>query len=444
MKPGPATPAGMLPGTALAWAHHLVQRAASLFDPLHQGGWRVDERLLAGHLLLPLVVAAANHLDPPPPAPEPYPAPGGGWVAIDLGPEDAEPLARLLAVIDAETGAGHPPPDAEKLARRAQAWRLAVTPYRNPPKGGDRNPPKGGDGSDPDPHVVTARLDLIDASARRRRMGPCPPAAANPNRPLKGIRVLDLTVLWAGPLATWLLAQLGAEVIKIEPACRPDGLRAGPRPPTAGHGALFGALNHGKSHRTLDLRRPADHARFLALVAEADIVIDNFSPRVRPNLDIDPARLAKLRPGLIDLSLTAFAPRGPQADWVAYGGGVHASSGLGAETLQPSPVPYRPALVSYPDPIAGLTAFVLLLGALQDRSPRPQPGQGRIELSLEGCLQPLLPGDGPGRAAAAAASDSAVAAAVATAASRTVVVDGCRVLPSPLLAAARTGGSGRG
>jgi hypothetical protein len=238
---------------------------------------------------------------------------GAGWVCADLGGEgDAEAFERLLNVL------GSGPHDPDEVARRAQEWRLPVTPYR--------------------------------ASPRRARCPGLP--VVDRSRPLAGTRVVDLTSMWAGPLATHLLATAGAEVDTVEAACRPDGLRGTP--------AMFEALAAGKRRHDLDLRQDEARRAFLDLVADADVVVESYSPRVLPNLGLDLPTLLAVNPDVVLVSIPAFGPASPERDWVAYGTGVHAASGLGIEDDGRA---WAPA-VTYPDPLGGLAAFAAVCTAL--------------------------------------------------------------------------------
>src|SRR5205807_8387511 len=111
------------------------------------------------------------------------------------------------------------------------------------------------------------------------------------HRPLTGLRVVDFTAFWAGPVATQVLAALGADVIKIEGLRRPDGMRlSGGRPPTVDQwwewGPVFLASNSDKRAITLELTRPQARELALRLIATADLVIENFSPRVLGDLGL--------------------------------------------------------------------------------------------------------------------------------------------------------------
>ncbi|MBX3023968.1 CoA transferase [bacterium] len=141
--------------------------------------------------------------------------------------------------------------------------------------------------------------------------------APGPPRPLAGARVIDLTWVVAGPLATRILADCGAEVIRVE---RPDA------PPPAGTSAIN--LQRGKRRLSLDLRAAEGLAALRALLRDADVVVDNFSRRVLPNLGLDDAALHALNPRLVIVHLTGFPPGDGRADWAAFGPTLQAMSGL--------------------------------------------------------------------------------------------------------------------
>lgn len=411
----PTLPAGV-PERATTLLHLAAERLTELDAARGTARrWRVDPDLAVGHLLLPSVIAAANGLAPPDPTPAPRPAPGGGWLCVDLGPDDGPTFERFCAVIDERCAAGDVPPDAEAFAEEAQRWRLPVTPFRGPRPVALRRAVTCDAAT---AEAATAEAATGEAATRgaARRWGGDGPG------PLHGVRVVDLTAMWAGPLATWLLAQVGAEVVKVEAARRPDGLRRGARPARAGAGpgALFVALDHGKHHRALDLDEPADRAAFLDLVAGADVVIDNLSRRVRPNLGIDPESLRAHNPHLLDVSIHAYPAGRREADWVAYGGGVHATGGLAAGPDGR----FAPAVLPYPDPLTGLEAFATVLAALRGGT------AARLELSLQEAAEAVRP-PRPGPAVEPAVLAGWRQRAVA----RTIERDGCLVLPCPLEAA---------
>jgi len=215
-------------------------------------------------------------------------------------------------------------------------------------------------------------------------------------RALDGYRVLELTNAVAGPVAGYVLADLGADVIKIE---APNGRTAQQAaPPPAVEGAPdrpwnrvpnFNELHRGKRHMSLDLSRPEGREIFMRLVPLADVVVENFSPRVLGNLKIDYPQLREVKPDIILASMPAFGKTGPYADRASYGPGIDAMSGLSHLTGYPERGPGKPAQF-YCDYHAGLTAAFSIVAALQHRD---RTGEGQyIELAmLEGEMQLIAP-----------------------------------------------------
>jgi len=215
-------------------------------------------------------------------------------------------------------------------------------------------------------------------------------------KPLSGIRVLELTTAVAGPIAGCVFADLGAEVIKIEsPRARTAAQSATP-PPIEGapddpynRTPFFNELHRGKRHVSLDLGTTEGRDLFLKLVAKSDVVIENFAPRVLPNLRIDYADLCEVKPDIILTSMPAFGKTGPYADRGSYGPGIDAMSGLSHLTGYPDRGPGKPAQF-YLDQSAGMTAAMTTMAALRHRK---RTGEGQyIELAmLEGELQLVAP-----------------------------------------------------
>ncbi|MCL5962543.1 MAG: CoA transferase [Chloroflexi bacterium] len=162
--------------------------------------------------------------------------------------------------------------------------------------------------------------------------------------------------MWAGPLCTRVLADLGAEVIKIESPTRPDGTRRSPQ--------LFDSLNRNKLGITLDLTTPISRDCFKELVRKCQVVVESFSPRVMVNFSLTYTTLRVVKPDLIMLSMPAYGSTGPYANYVAYGPGIEASSGLAALTGYSGCTPMLSGL-AYADPVAGLHGAVAVLAALR-------------------------------------------------------------------------------
>ncbi|MCA9506681.1 MAG: CoA transferase, partial [Myxococcales bacterium] len=127
--------------------------------------------------------------------------------------------------------------------------------------------------------------------------------------PLAGIRVLELGSFIAGPFAGQLLADLGAEVIKVEPPTG-EGLRWMP-PRAHGMGVTFGSLNAGKASLALDLKKPEAQALIHALLPEVDVLVEGFRPGVMDRLGLPWATLLDAHPRLIGVSLSGFGQSGP-------------------------------------------------------------------------------------------------------------------------------------
>jgi crotonobetainyl-CoA:carnitine CoA-transferase CaiB-like acyl-CoA transferase len=158
--------------------------------------------------------------------------------------------------------------------------------------------------------------------------------------------VLDLSALWAGPLAGSLLQAAGARVLKVESTGRPDGARAGNRP-------FFDLLNTGKASIALDFNDPADVQQLQALAASADIVIESARPRALAALGIDAAAVA--RRGGTWISITAHGRTGEAGNWIGYGDDAAVAGGLAAAMLQG----WGEALFAgdaIADPLTGITA----------------------------------------------------------------------------------------
>ena len=204
------------------------------------------------------------------------------------------------------------------------------------------------------------------------------------------MRILDLTHVWAGPLATRILADLGADVVKIEapfgrgPRTMPAQLSLGgwvgdsQREPWNAN-ALFVKLQRNKRSVGLDLKAPAGRAAFLELTAVADVVIENFSARAMPALGLGHEALKAANPAIIHVAMPGFGTEGPYRDRVAFGPTVEVMSGL-THVLGYAPAEPRNTGMALMDPIAALNAAAAVVAALRERD---ASGAGQfVELAL--------------------------------------------------------------
>jgi crotonobetainyl-CoA:carnitine CoA-transferase CaiB-like acyl-CoA transferase len=190
---------------------------------------------------------------------------------------------------------------------------------------------------------------------------------SDPRLPLAGIRIVDLTAFWAGPAATHLLAAFGADVVKVESIQRPDGIRysGGMRKDVDDwweYGWVFHAMNTNKRSVTLDLGSDEGRRLFSELVADADVVIENFSPRVMDHFGLTADALLAINPRLVVARMPAFGLDGPWRDRVGFAPTMEQIAGLAWVTglADGPPVPPRGAC----DPLAGVHAAFAVTAAL--------------------------------------------------------------------------------
>ncbi|MBM3225444.1 MAG: hypothetical protein FJZ47_16805, partial [Candidatus Tectomicrobia bacterium] len=138
--------------------------------------------------------------------------------------------------------------------------------------------------------------------------------------PMEGVRILDLSRAWAGPYGTRYLADFGAEVIKVETAQYPDGRQAG--------NPGYEEINRNKRPITLNFQRPEGQELLKRLVAISDVVVENFSPRVMAQYDLDYEHLCAVRPDLIMVSMPGYGHSGPHSRFVSFGGPLMAYTGM--------------------------------------------------------------------------------------------------------------------
>jgi hypothetical protein len=293
--PTDPVPAGSPPAISLAdWAGREVALLAGATGAaaLHQldGRMLVAERAALNGFTVPGRVAAG----------------GGcrlirahdGWIALNLARADDRDLLPALfadAALD--------PAQDSMIASRVARWAAA-------------------------PLVARGRaMGLAIAHMDERPVSPAITlAAAGPKRPSPHRRsplVIDLSALWAGPLAAHLLWLAGARVVKVESPARPDSMRAGDP-------GLFALLQQGKDNVTLDPRLPADRHALVALIQTADIVIEAARPRALAQLGIDAAAIVRAKPGLLWITITGHGIADAAADWVGFGDDCAVASGLSA------------------------------------------------------------------------------------------------------------------
>jgi crotonobetainyl-CoA:carnitine CoA-transferase CaiB-like acyl-CoA transferase len=196
---------------------------------------------------------------------------------------------------------------------------------------------------------------------------------------LDGLRVLDLTRILAGPLATMMLGDMGADVIKVEPVGVGDDTRGWGPPFVAGESAYFLGVNRNKRSLTLDMAHDEGQALLAALIGKSDVLVENFKLGTLEKWGFGNDRLTRDAPGLIRCSITGYGSDGPRARQPGYDFILQAESGLMSICGEPdgSPTKYGVAIV---DVCTGMLACSSILAALEARH---RTGRGQhVELSL--------------------------------------------------------------
>ena len=208
--------------------------------------------------------------------------------------------------------------------------------------------------------------------------------------PFAGLKVLDLSTFWAGAYLTCYLGAFGADIVKVESIQRPDGFRYSGAFPFEGddwyeRSALWQATNLNKRDLTLDLtsQRGLDIARRLA--AQADVVVENFSPRVVEQFGLDYESLVTLKPDVILVRMPGFGLHGPWRDYVGWALNIEQASGMSAVTGYADGPPCNPQGPA--DPVVGVHAGVALLAALEHRR---RTGEGQLievaQIEIAACV----------------------------------------------------------
>jgi crotonobetainyl-CoA:carnitine CoA-transferase CaiB-like acyl-CoA transferase len=206
-------------------------------------------------------------------------------------------------------------------------------------------------------------------------------AVALPSRadaPFAGLRVLDLSTFWAGAYLTCYLGAFGADIVKVESIQRPDGHRYSGAFPFEGddwyeRSVIWQATNLNKRDLTLDLTSERGREIARRLAAQADIVVENFSPRVVEQFGLDYESLIALNPNVIQVRMPGFGLQGPWRDYVGWALNIEQVSGMSAVTGYADGPPCNPQGPA--DPIVGVHAGVALLAALEHRR---RTGEGQL------------------------------------------------------------------
>ena len=213
--------------------------------------------------------------------------------------------------------------------------------------------------------------------------------------PLTGLKVVELARILAGPWAGQTLADLGAEVIKVESPAGDDTRTWGPpfidNPDGSRDAAYFHACNRGKTSVVADFANPDDLAAVKALIADADVVIENFKVGGLAKYGLDHASLAAINPRLVTCSITGFGQDGPYAPRAGYDFIIQGMGGIMALTGEPDGAPHRVG-VAFADIMTGLYAVIAIQAALHQRE---ATGRGQhIDMALLDTMTGVLANQG--------------------------------------------------
>jgi crotonobetainyl-CoA:carnitine CoA-transferase CaiB-like acyl-CoA transferase len=235
----------------------------------------------------------------------------------------------------------------------------------------------------PAPHMGAQAVGAMGSSAPTG-------VGTYPSKPFADIKVLDLTTFWAGAYLTCYLGAFGADIVKVESIQRPDGFRYSGAWAHEGdrwyeRGGLWQATNLNKRDITLDLTSEQGRNLVRRLVREADVVVENFSPRVIEQFGLDYESLVELKPNVILVRMPGFGLRGPWREYVGWALNFEQTSGMAAVTGYADGPPCT--LQGPADPIVGAHAGVALLAALEYRH---RTGEGQLieiaQIEVAACL----------------------------------------------------------
>jgi len=223
---------------------------------------------------------------------------------------------------------------------------------------------------------------LAEAVSQTRSASTPSVAGARRRLPLAGVRILDLSRAWAGPYGTRYLADFGADVIKVETGKYPDGREPG--------NPGYEEVNRNKRPITLNFQLPEGRELLKRLVAVSDVVVENFSPRVMVQYELDYQRLLTVRPDLIMVSLPGYGQSGPHSRFVSFGGPLMAYTGMSLLWGHADSPPDARVKTAQPDYIVAATQAVAVTAALHHRA---RTGQGQhIEIAqVEATVASLAP-----------------------------------------------------
>lgn len=204
------------------------------------------------------------------------------------------------------------------------------------------------------------------------------PSAPSDVLPFKSLRIVDMTAFWAGPIISQMFAMLGADVIHVEAANRPDGIRMAATIPMSEHGwwetsPFFNGTNTCKRGLTLDLQTERGRELLRKLIAVSDVVIENYSPRVMAQLGLSYRKLIEIKPDIIMVRAPAFGTSGPWKDRVGYAPTIDQAGGLSWVTGEADCAPQM--LGAATDALGGLHGSLALMLALEHRR---RTGEGAL------------------------------------------------------------------